>query len=218
MELTWRPAPRPRRPGHQALVQRRRQWCWAAGAASATPGSGAGAAAHGTAAGFAKLWAALTRRCSCGSLVGLMLDVSQTPGRCPVLRRHLAGRRGTAPQASLELSLALLLICCQRAVQPLVQLTVPQGQKLVLVTALPWCETALAGRIPVSKPLSRGKGPPLLGESFPDSAPARSTRARRAAPTTSPASCDAAASAGGSATACGRARRAVASPRIWTVT
>ena len=51
-----------------------------------------------------------------------------------------------------------------------------------------------------------------------DSAPARSTRAGRAAPTTSLASCDAAASAGGFATACGRARQAVASARIWTVT
>ena len=51
-----------------------------------------------------------------------------------------------------------------------------------------------------------------------DSAPARSTRAGRAAPTTLLASCDAAASAGGFATACGRARQAVASSRIWTVT
>ena len=160
--LSWRLAPRPRRPGHQAMVQRRRQWCRAVGAAIATPGSGAGAAAHGTAAGFAKLWAARTLKCSCGSLVGLMLDVSQAPGRCPLLRRRQTGSRGTAPQASLELTLAVLLIWCQWAAQPLVQLTVPQGQKLVLVAALPWGETVRAARIPVAKPLCRGKGLPLL--------------------------------------------------------
>ena len=51
-----------------------------------------------------------------------------------------------------------------------------------------------------------------------DSATARSTRAGRAAPTTPLASCDAAAAAGGIATACGRARQAVASSRTWTVT
>ena len=51
-----------------------------------------------------------------------------------------------------------------------------------------------------------------------DSATARSTRAGRAAPTTLLASCDAAASAGGFATARGRARRAVASSRIRAVT
>ena len=51
-----------------------------------------------------------------------------------------------------------------------------------------------------------------------DSAPARSTRAGRAAPTTLLASCDAAASAGGFATAGGLVRRAAASSRTWTVT
>jgi hypothetical protein len=158
----------------------------------------------------------------CETAPAVRIPVSQPLSRgkvrCPQPRRRQTGSRGTAAQAVLELTLALLLIGCQRAVQPLVQLTVPQGRELTLVKTLPRCETAPAVRIPVSKPLSRGKVPPLLGKSIRDSAPARRTCAGRAASTTSPASCDAAASAGGFATACGRARRAVASSRIWTVT
>ena len=122
------------------------------------------------------------------------------------------------PQAPLELTSALLPPCRQTAVQPPAQRTVPQGQEAIPGIPPPWCETALPGRIPASKPLYRGKAPPPPVESTLDSVPARSTRAGRAAPTTSPASCDAAASASGFATACGRARQAVASSRIWTVT
>ena len=167
--MSWRLAPRPRRPGHQAMVQRRRQWYRAVGAAIATPGSDAGAAAHGTAAGFAKSWAALTLKCSCGSLVGLMLDASQ-------------------------------------------------GQKLILAISPPWCVMALAARIPVSQLLSRGKVPPLPVELTLGSAPAWSARCRTipaepVAPTTLPASCGAAATAGGIATAGPGGGRAAASSR-----
>ena len=51
------------------MVRRRRQWYSAAGVAAAAPCSDAGAATHGTAAGFAKSWAALMLKCSCGSHV-----------------------------------------------------------------------------------------------------------------------------------------------------
>jgi hypothetical protein len=66
-----------------------------------------------------------------------MLDAHQAPGRCPQLRWRQTVRRETAPQALLELTLTLLLPSCQTVVQPLVQLTVPQGQKLIFVMELP---------------------------------------------------------------------------------
>ncbi len=58
-------------------------------------------------------------------------------------------RRETVPQPLLELISALLLPSCETVVLLLVQQLVPQGQKLILVMELPWCETVPTVRIPV---------------------------------------------------------------------
>ena len=129
-------------------------------------------------------------------------------------------RRETVPQPLLELILALLRPSCQTVVQLLVQLTVPQGQELIWVMELPWCETVPTVRISVMKLLSCETVPPLLVESIlalglapARSACCRSTLAEPAASTMSPALCGAAATAGGFATAVFLVCRAAASSR-----
>ncbi len=56
-------------------------------------------------------------------------------------------RREAVPQPLLESILAMLLPSCETVLQRLVQPTVPQGQTLILVMKLPWCETTPTVRI-----------------------------------------------------------------------